>query len=263
MTFTRFPIRLIHFSDCHLFANENKCLLGINTYESFQAILCAVKEREPQPDALLVTGDIAHESLPETYQKFWSMVDPFNCPAHALAGNHDHPTMFQKMNPFPQRLITYGNWQILLLETALEGKVYGFLTKETLMELETVLTNDLDKHLMICLHHHPIPVQSFWLDQNILVNHEALLTRLSTSLRVRAVLFGHVHQVFETNWGSIPVLSAPSTCFQFKPKSVGFTLDRKPPGYRWFNLYEDGSLKTGVIWLENYPVTLEEGVEGY
>lgn len=262
--FTHFPIRVIQFSDTHLFAKKDNFLLGVNTYESFQAVLGDLKKRKPKPDFFVVTGDVAQEGHSKTYQQFWEAVEVLDRPVYAVAGNHDDVKIFSKMGEEHQKkLVTKGNWQILFLNTPVEGKVHGLLTEKTLADMEAILVNDLDKHLIICLHHHPVPCGSAWLDESMLVNYEIFAARVRASLRVRAVLFGHIHQVMEVKWGSIGVLSCPSTCFQFEPKSNIFTLDRVTPGFRWLDLYEDGTLKTGVIRLADYKVTVDERAKGY
>ena len=63
---------------------------------------------------------------------------------------------------------------------------------------------------------------------------------------------GHIHQSHEADWDGIPVYSTPSTCFQFKPKSVDFALDDLPPAYRWIDLYSDGKIDTGVKYLHAF-----------
>ena len=68
--------------------------------------------------------------------------------------------------------------------------------------------------------------------------------------QVRAVLFGHIHQVFEQRRGSVHLLSAPSTSAQFLPATEVHVDDPVPPGYRWLVLHADGRFDTGVSRLE-------------
>ena len=44
-------------------------------------------------------------------------------------------------------------------------------------------------------------------------------------------------------------MSTPSTCAQFLPGSEFFALDERPPGMRWIELYDDGSIETEVSWV--------------
>ena len=78
---------------------------------------------------------------------------------------------------------------------------------------------------------------------------------------VKAVVFGHVHQQFEVERNGVQLLSTPSTCIQFLPNQVDFGLDTVMPGYRWFDLFEDGSIKTSVerVSEKDYGVDYESG----
>ncbi len=70
---------------------------------------------------------------------------------------------------------------------------------------------------------------------------------------VRAVLWGHVHQHFEGERNGVRLMSTPSTCAQFLPRSDGFAIDRRPPGYRWLELRDDGTIATDVVWVPDFP----------
>jgi Icc protein len=66
------------------------------------------------------------------------------------------------------------------------------------------------------------------------------------------VLWGHVHQQFDGRWGELPIYSAPSSCVQFKQHSHDFALSDQPPGYRWLDLHPEGTVKTGVEFLQDF-----------
>ena len=76
---------------------------------------------------------------------------------------------------------------------------------------------------------------------------------------VRGVLWGHVHQQVDRRHGAIQLMASPSTCVQFAPGSVGFKSDALPPGYRWLDLHEDGSLHTGVSRVHGVAFTRRPG----
>ena len=74
------------------------------------------------------------------------------------------------------------------------------------------------------------------------------MRRISTG-KVRAAIFGHVHQAFEGAHESIQIIGTPSTCRQFKLASDEFALDDNPPAYRRVSLHSDGSVNTELIWV--------------
>jgi Icc protein len=69
---------------------------------------------------------------------------------------------------------------------------------------------------------------------------------------VRGVVWGHAHQALDLYRGPLRLMCTPSTCMQFRPRTTGFEIDDRPPGYRLIELHADGSLASEVIWLEGY-----------
>jgi len=79
---------------------------------------------------------------------------------------------------------------------------------------------------------------------------------ITDSGRVRAYVFGHVHQIIDLDT-PIPILGTPSTCFQFEPGSEEFTVGSQQPGYRMLELDADGSLKSEVFRILDYELSLD------
>ena len=102
------------------------------------------------------------------------------------------------------------------------------------------------------MHHSPVAVNSLWVDKHRVANHELLHKLLVAHGKVRAVINGHIHQEHQADWDGIAVYATPSTCFQFKPEVTDFTLDDRPPAYRWIDLYDDGKINTGVKYLQSF-----------
>jgi Icc protein len=93
---------------------------------------------------------------------------------------------------------------------------------------------------VVAMHHNPLPVGSRWLDTMTISDAPALLAVLDTAPHVKLVLFGHVHQELETRRGGTVYASAPSTFFQFKPRSAEFGQDEsRSPGARIVRLGDD------------------------
>ena len=90
---------------------------------------------------------------------------------------------------------------------------------------------------------------SKWLDQVGLRNGEEFLHLIARSDKVRAAIFGHVHQAFEGLHESVQIIGTPSTCRQFKMHSDEFALDDNPPAYRKISLHPDGIVNSELIWL--------------
>jgi Icc protein len=138
----------------------------------------------------------------------------------------------------------------VLLDSSKPGSACGFLSAQTLEALEEALASADNRHCMVCLHHHPVAMDSRWLDRVGLENAAEFLQIIDRHRNVRAVVWGHVHQSYDGLRKGVRMLATPSTCAQFLPHAADFAVDRRPPAYRTLQLHADGSLLTEVVWVE-------------
>jgi DNA repair exonuclease SbcCD nuclease subunit len=97
--------------------------------------------------------------------------------------------------------------------------------------MERQLQQSAAPSIIVALHHHVLPVGITALDGARLVNGEALheCLRVHTP-RMRAVLYGHIHQHTVVCKGGISYVSAPGAWFQYLgiPGTVGASIDPLP-----------------------------------
>jgi len=175
-------------------------------------------------------------------------------PVYCIPGNHDEvDEMRAALGAAPFQIngsALHGRWLFAMLDSYVPGKAGGRLSEAELHRLDALLAAHADRHALVCLHHHPVPMKSRWLDTVGLENPDALFAVLDRHANVRVLLWGHVHQAWEGARNGVRLLSTPSTGAQFKPGSDGFAIDRRPPGYRWFRLHDDGRVETAVEWID-------------
>jgi Icc protein len=140
-----------------------------------------------------------------------------------------------------------GAWRIIMLDTCVPGQAHGRLSAAELIRLAAALASAADRHVLICMHHHPVRLGSRWLDSVCLQNAAEFFAITDRFTTVRAMAWGHVHQQFESRRKGVRLLSVPSTCAQFLPHADQFALDPSPPGYRRLTLCQDGSIDTEVL----------------
>lgn len=246
-------LRLVQFTDPHLYGDPAGRLRGVCTLPALRAAIAHATARHAPWDALLVTGDLVQDDA-TGYARFVEVFGDSPVPVYCIPGNHDEPgPMAAALARAPFQLggeVLAGRWLIVLLDTYLHGSANGRLSADSLAALERSLRGHPDRHALICLHHHPVSMDSRWLDQVGLENSADLFAILDRHAQVRAVLWGHVHQELDSWRGQVRLLATPSTCAQFKPHADGFAIDDRPPGYRWLHLRDDGTLDTGVEWVE-------------
>jgi 3',5'-cyclic-AMP phosphodiesterase len=246
-------VRLTHFTDPHLYGSETESLRGIATLPALTATLTHAQDGDWPPDAVLVTGDIVQDD-PAGYAHFRRLFGTLGLPVLCLPGNHDDPAVMQRelaRSPFiVGGTFDQGAWRIVLLDSCIPGSASGRLSPQSLAALEAALAAAPDRHCMVCLHHHPVAMDSRWLDRVGLENAAEFLQIIDRHRNVRAIVWGHVHQNYEGLRKGVRMLATPSTCAQFVPHSPDFAVDRLPPAYRTLELRPDGSLLTEVVWVE-------------
>ena len=248
-------VRLTHFTDPHLYAGEAEQLRGVATLPALSAALAQARTHDWPPDAVLVTGDLVQDD-PGGYPHFRRLFGALGLPVLCVAGNHDEPQAMRRElagEPFVlEGCVDLGRWRIVLLDSCIPGSAGGRLSEQTLRELEGALAGAGKRHCLVCLHHHPVPMASRWLDRVGLANAAEFFATLDRHANVRAVLWGHVHQAYDGLRKGVRLLATPSTCAQFLPNSDDFALDPRPPAYRTLELRADGSLLTEIVWIEQH-----------
>lgn len=246
------PLRIVQITDLHL-KTEPSRLWGADVDAGLNAVLAQIRARNPAPDFVLATGDLVGDE-PEAYGRLREILESLDVPVYCLPGNHDFPAaMGQALRGGLvrwERHLVAGNWQLVLLDTSFPGTPVGHLAPGELALLDTALAAHPELHALVCLHHNPLPVDTIWLDTMTVVNGEALFAVLERYPRVRAVVWGHIHGEFAGRRSNIQLFATPATSVQFKPNTPEPLVDELPPGYRWFELYPDGTLETGVERVE-------------
>lgn len=250
-------LRLLQISDTHLHATRDSRMRGVNTYDTFRAVLDRARAHEAWPaDAVLVSGDIVQDESRAGYELFRSEMAQLGVQVLCLPGNHDDPKLmdeilsgerFQFCGSF-----RFDGWSLVLLNTFLTGEDAGGLGQRRLAALDAALTDHRNQHVLVCMHHQPLKMGSAWLDGVGLRDADRFLEVIDAHSNVRGVVWGHVHQASDRTRGGVRFLSAPSTCSQFMPSSDFFTIDSRPPGMRWLTLEADGNIDTELVWVENY-----------
>ncbi len=260
-------LNLLQLTDSHLYADPSRCLLGINTLETFDHVLAQALQETGDPDFILATGDLVHDASDSGYKRLLGRLQLTEIPTYCLPGNHDIPGKMKQIlnqdNVHCIPSVQAKGWSLIFLDSTIANSDGGRIDENQLELLEVLLRAHADKHTMICLHHHPVPVGSRWMDTMVLENPDAFFKLIEANPQVQAVLCGHIHQAFDTEYRGVRLMGSPSTCVQFIPRVDDFAIDAIPPGYRWLSLQPDGTIRTGLNSLPEIPSGLDLASMGY
>ncbi|MBT8082467.1 MAG: metallophosphoesterase [Gammaproteobacteria bacterium] len=227
---------------------------GTVTADSLQTVLDHYSAGDWRAHRALVTGDLIQDDTAEAYERFRELLLQLKLRVHCVPGNHDFPDLMRPVCSRPP--FSYcareeiGNWLLIGIDSYVKGTAGGSVSAAELDRLSAIVADSPAKHVMVFVHHPPVPMGSVWLDSVGLDNGKEFLEHLHTLERVRVLAFGHVHQDYDEIHDGIRILATPSTCRQFKPGSTRFAVDDKPPAYRRIELNADGSVGGELIWVE-------------
>lgn len=240
---------IAQITDCHLLTDADARLHGRHPDESLARVLDAV--RAGSPELLIATGDLTEEGSPRAYRRLKSLLQSVPCPVACLPGNHDDTEAMRRHllggNIGMSTSLTIGAWQLFLLDDTVPGRPEGRLGDTRLAALERRLREHRGRRKLVFLHHQPVATESPWIDRMGLADGEQLLDTLAQDGEVASAAFGHIHHAFSTERDGIRLYGTPATSFQARPAREHFELDGESgPGFRWFRLFDDGALDTGV-----------------
>lgn len=254
-------VRIVHLTDCHLFADPAAEIRGVRVRDTFERVLAAVNRHVSDADRLIVTGDLTHDEQLATYQLLKDRLGNWFSKLRVIPGNHDDPALMRavfgdRIEPLGERNVfvddTHG-WRLIGLDSHVPGKPFGALGTEQLAWLERELHQASSSPICLFLHHPPVLVRSTWLDRIGLQDAESFCDLVRRFPHVRAVCCGHIHQDFEDKIGDTAVFATPSTGVQFWPGTETLEVDSLVPGFRILELQPDGRVQTRVERVANPP----------
>ncbi|MCK9608953.1 MAG: 3',5'-cyclic-AMP phosphodiesterase [Methylomonas sp.] len=252
-------LNVLQLTDLHVTPHSGELMLGIDTEAYFQQTLKHAVDRHGPFDLILLTGDLAQDPCADTYQRIYRHLSRYDTRCLCLPGNHDDFSLMQtQLNTGKiscDKQLVLGNWSILMLNSQRINSHIGVLDDDELDFLEQTLQSHINLPTLIAVHHHCIRSGSPWMDTMQIQNSAAFLALIQKYSQVKAVTCGHVHQAFSKQEAQIALFATPASCFQFTPHSSEFSIDETPPGYRIFQLYDDGQLQSEIFRL---PITMTD-----
>ena len=236
---------IIQISDTHLFGDKNRKINGYNSYNNLKNILEHIKNLSEKPDCLVVSGDLTQDGTFESYQHVANLLNKLGIQYFLLPGNHDDVEILNKV--FDSNWILdnvdyfaeIGNFLLYFIDSTLYRRDEGAFSEEQLIRFENKLKQNKNKPVLVFMHHHPMKIDSPWKDAMMLINYEKFNSVVERNPQIKAVLYGHIHQVFESNINGTFYGSVPSTSYQIHPKTEVFTMDTESTGYRIIELNEE------------------------
>ena len=263
--------RILQLSDPHLLADPRGRCAGYPSLPLLRHALAAADRqlrasRQP-PDLLLISGDLCQDESWGGYVGLRTLLEAWPLPVALLPGNHDHPQLLRavlgRRAVIAPALVPLGNWWLLLLDSHRAAEAAGWLGPRQLAWARRQLAA-VEQPVLVALHHPPMPIGDPGMDAIHLRDGEALLELLRFSPRVKAVVFGHIHQHWQgalSGRPDLPLLGCPSTLRSFGPVQPCPLERAQDPGGRLLELGRQGEIRHRLLrWERPAPLSFDSGL---
>ena len=214
---------LVHLSDTH-FVPPGELLSGTGHSRSRLAeLMDSLAASRAEPEALVITGDLADRGEAEAYRDLRAVVEPaaekLGAEVIWVMGNHDHRQTMRRelLGQEPDgasydRVVMLGGLRIVVLDSTVPGEHHGELAGEQLRWLEEVLSAPAPEGTILAMHHPPVPcVQDLAI--TVELRDQSRFAEVLRGSDVRSIIAGHLHYSTAATFAGIPVSVAAATCY--------------------------------------------------
>lgn len=227
----------------------------------------AVARLRPQPDVVILTGDLTECGLDEEYANVARLVRKYlPLPVFVIPGNHDqrgnlreglkhlpgvtsHPHHVQyAVEDYPVRLV--------MLDTLVPGAGHGELHADQLEFLDRTLAAAPDKPTVVAMHHPPFACGIAHLDRINMRNAAAFAAVIARHPQVERIVCGHHHRAIVGRVAHAIASVSPSVAHQIElsldPQASGAFLF-EPPAYQLHYRTPADGFVSHTAYVEDYP----------
>ena len=216
---------IAQISDCHLVADPHRVRYDVNPAAALGAAVAHLNRLEPQPDLVLVTGDLVERGTADEYVVLRACLDELGAPFALVRGNHDerdplveafpdHPHLALG-DPWVQYTIDDHDIRVVVADSTMPNRHDGGYDAERAAWLDHVLSERPDHPTVVAWHHPPIETGIWWMDAGgFNEGRELIADVIGRHSQVIRVVCGHQHRSIQALWAGTMLSVCPSTAHQ-------------------------------------------------
>ena len=225
------------------------------------AALCRL---DPQPDLIVITGDLVDLGRPEEYAWLATLLQPLRAPLVVVPGNHDDREALRAAFAGDGYLPASGflhfaidhryPLRIVGLDTVIPGQGGGELCAQRLDWLEATLAREPGRPTLLLMHHPPFLTGIGHMDAIGLSGRQAFEEIVARHPQIELIVCGHLHRHIQTTVGGRRVLTCPSPAHQVALDLRDGAPSRffmEPPGYM-LHRWNDGRMVSHAAAIGDY-----------
>ncbi len=195
----------------------------VDTTGALRRAVAHLRALAPQPEALLLTGDLVDSAEPAGYETLRAALAPLPMPIYAIPGNHDDRGLLREAfapegylpadGAFLHYTVERYPLRLIGLDTQLPGQVGGELCAERLAWLAARLEEAPQRPTLLFMHHPPF-LTGLPLDRYGFPGSAELGALLARHPQVQRIVAGHVHRPVQALWHGVLASTCPASAHQ-------------------------------------------------
>ncbi len=256
------PFLLAQVTDMHVRAGGERVFGSVDTTGMLRTCVRHILALEHRPHAVVFSGDLVDQGLPEDYAALRELLAPLPMPLYLMVGNHDvrdalragfpdHAYLRQSPD-FIQYAIEDHPLRIVALDTLIPGKGGGELCERRIEWLERTLALAPEKPTVVLMHHPPFRTLIDYMDRFPPRDRDALASVIRRNPQVHAILCGHVHRPIETCFAGTLAATSPSCAHQVAldlADKAPLRLSKDPSAYRLHAYAPESGLVSHTVYI--------------
>ena len=238
----------------------------VDSNAQFEAAIGQLNRLSPQPDLVLISGDITEEAAPAEYALARELIAAIRQPLLVIPGNHDEREAFRRSFadlgsiPEPARCISRPANSVRCGSLAWTSQCPVFITAISTTRRRfgwnMQLAAEPDRPTIVMMHQPPFATGISYVDDYWCRNGERLAGLIARFPHVERVACGHVHRFMQVRFGGTLLCTAPSTA-----SAIALRLDAdaepasylEPPAFLLHHWKEDAGLVTHLVPVGTFP----------
>lgn len=217
---------LAQISDLHIKRPGALAYRRVDTAAALVRCIERLNTLAPQPDAVVVTGDLVDTGSPEEYRHLRALLAPLAIPCYLLVGNHDARNTLRDVfadhaylhtgGEFVQYAVDIGPIRLIALDSQTPGQSAGSLCEARLAWLEAELQAARSKLVIAALHHPPFACGIGHMDAQRLepASSAKLAALVNRFPNIERVICGHVHRPMHLRFAGTIASAVPAPAHQ-------------------------------------------------
>lgn len=214
-----------------------------------------INQLTPQPDLLLITGNITHDGAPASAIHAREMLDTLNCPYKLVCGPQDDRrttlavfdhACANEVGGVVSYMVEGFELRMIGLDSLGHNGTGGHICQKRLHWVNDRLAENPDQPTLIFMHHPPMKLGMPAVDADGFNNAEVFGQLVKYYSNIKGILCGHINFACHAGWNETMVSSAPSMGME---PALDVAVGGKAPAYNLHHFTQDGDLISRTVYL--------------